>query len=63
MSPITFFQEVRSELTKVTWPTPVEVWRSTITVILFSLMVGLFIGALDFIFVNITNFFIGGARG
>ncbi|MDP3726788.1 MAG: preprotein translocase subunit SecE [bacterium] len=48
--PTTFLKETREELKKVTWPTQSEVIRLTVIVILVSLLVGLFIGALDFIF-------------
>lgn len=51
-------KEVQAELVKVIWPTPQEVWRFTLIVVLFSLMIGIFIGALDFIFVSITNLFV-----
>lgn len=48
--PTTFLKETREELKKVTWPTQQEVVRLTTIVIIASLLVGLFIGALDFIF-------------
>lgn len=48
--PTTFLKETREELKKVTWPTQQEVVRLTAIVIIASLLVGLFIGALDFIF-------------
>lgn len=50
VSPATFLKETREELKKVTWPTQAEVIRLTVIVIAISLLVGLFIGALDFIF-------------
>lgn len=49
-APLTFLKEVRDELKKVVWPTQNEVIRLTLVVILTSLLVGLFIGALDFVF-------------
>lgn len=49
-TPVTFLKEVRDELKKVTWPKQNEVIRLTMVVILTSVIVGLFIGALDFIF-------------
>ena len=61
-SPVTFIKEVRNELGKVVWPTPQGVWRSTVIVIAISVAVGLFIGGLDFIFVTITNFLVGGGN-
>lgn len=49
-NPVAFLKETREELKKVTWPTQQEVIRLTAIVIIVSLLVGLFIGALDFIF-------------
>jgi len=50
INPAKFFTEVKSELTKVTWPTKDQVIRLTTVVIVISLAVGFFIGGLDFIF-------------
>lgn len=49
-NPVAFLKETREELKKVTWPTQQEVIRLTVIVIIASLLVGLFIGSLDFIF-------------
>ena len=49
-NPVKFLGEVKTELLKVTWPTKEEVIRLTAVVILISLIVGLFVGGLDFIF-------------
>ncbi|MBI2622618.1 MAG: preprotein translocase subunit SecE, partial [Candidatus Levybacteria bacterium] len=49
-SPATFLKETREELKKVTWPTQQEVVRLTTIVIIVSLIVGLLIGAMDFLF-------------
>ncbi|PJE67610.1 preprotein translocase subunit SecE [Candidatus Shapirobacteria bacterium CG10_big_fil_rev_8_21_14_0_10_40_9] len=49
-SPIVFLKEVRSELGKVSWPTRKEAIRLTAVVIFVSLAVGIFIGAMDYIF-------------
>lgn len=48
--PTTFLKETREELKKVTWPTQQEVVRLTAIVVIVSLLVGFFIGALDFVF-------------
>lgn len=48
INPARFFTEVKSELTKVTWPTKDQVIRLTTVVIIISLVVGFFIGGLDF---------------
>ena len=50
VSPIAFLKETRDELKKVVWPTRQEVIRLTGIIILVSLIVGGFLGALDFIF-------------
>ena len=49
-SPVAFLKETREELKKVVWPTKDQVIRSTIIVILLSLIVGVFLGGLDFVF-------------
>lgn len=50
VTPVTFLKEVRDELKKVTWPKQSEVIRLTMVVILVSLIVGFFIGGLDYVF-------------
>ncbi len=46
---ITFFKEVRTELTKVTWPTRNEIVGSTIVTIIVSVILSVFIGIVDFL--------------
>lgn len=55
IAPTKFFSEVSTELRKVTWPTRQETIRLTAAVIIISLAVGLFVGGLDILFVNITT--------
>jgi preprotein translocase subunit SecE len=43
-----FFRDVRSELTKVVWPTRQETIRYTITVIIFSIVIAAILGAADY---------------
>ena len=50
---ITFLKEVRLETKKVNWLTRREVLRHTIIVIIFSLSVAIYLGALDFAFQGI----------
>ena len=52
-SVVSFFSEVKSELSKVTWPKKNEVIRLTSIVILVSLVVGLLTGGLDAIFTKL----------
>lgn len=54
----TFFKEVRSELSQVTWPTRKETIRLTVVVILISLVVGIYLGAADFLFTKLLQFII-----
>jgi preprotein translocase subunit SecE len=43
-----FFSEVRNELQKVVWPTWNETVKYTATVILFSVVIALILGAADY---------------
>ncbi len=54
-SPVSFLRETKDELKKVVWPTRQEVVRLTFVVITISLIVGLFLGGLDFVFVKIIE--------
>jgi len=47
---MSFLKEVRLEMKKVNWLTRKEVFRHTIVIIVFSLSVAIYLGALDFIF-------------
>lgn len=58
VNPARFFSEVKSEFKKVTWPPKDQVVRLTGVVIIISLVVGLFIGSLDFIFTKLIQFII-----
>jgi preprotein translocase subunit SecE len=49
-TPIAFLTEVRDELKKVVWPTRDEIIRLTALVVIISLIVGFFLGGLDYIF-------------
>jgi preprotein translocase subunit SecE len=45
---IDFFREVRVELSKVVWPSRTQTIQLTILVIALTLIVGFFIGAIDY---------------
>ena len=47
MNPVTFMQEVISELRKSVWPSKEETTRLTAVVIALSVAVGVFLGLLD----------------
>lgn len=44
---ITFFREVRSEMSRVIWPSKRDTIRYTATVIVFSLAMAIILGAAD----------------
>jgi len=46
---LTYFKEVRIEMDKVTWPSREQTIRLTLIVILISILVATFIGALDWV--------------
>lgn len=45
---VDYIKEVRSELTKVVWPKRKEVIRLTLTILLISGIVGVYLGVLDY---------------
>jgi preprotein translocase subunit SecE len=47
-NPIQFLREVKSELTKVVWPSRKDTIRITVAVIAFSIMVAAFLGLIDY---------------
>jgi len=51
----TFFEESRRELKRVNWPSRQETTRYTLFVIGFSIVVAIFLGVLDFIFIQILE--------
>jgi preprotein translocase subunit SecE len=50
-----FFSEVREELQKVTWPTRQDTLRLTLMVIGVSVIAGLFLGGIDYVFTQLTG--------
>jgi preprotein translocase subunit SecE len=55
-----FLKEVRVEMSKVTWPTWLELRGSTILVIIVSIFFAAYIGIFDIIISIIIGFFTGG---
>jgi len=58
MNPVGFLREVKGELEKVTFPKRAEVIRLTVVVITISLLVGGYLGGLDFLFLNLLEIII-----
>ncbi|MEK7615591.1 MAG: preprotein translocase subunit SecE [Patescibacteria group bacterium] len=55
---IAFLRDVRIELAKVSWPTRKETIRATLIVIIMSIIVAAFLGALDMLFQWILQIFV-----
>lgn len=53
-----FLGQVREELGKVVWPTRNEVTRLTSVVIIVSLLVGLFLGGIDYVLTKLLEVFL-----
>jgi len=52
---LSFFSEVKSEVAKVTWPSKNEVTKLTMIVVTVSLLVGIYLGGLDFLFTKLLE--------
>lgn len=55
IKPLVFLKEVKTELSKVIWPTRKETIRLTGLVIFISLVVGIYIGGLDIILTKLME--------
>ncbi|MCD6094113.1 MAG: preprotein translocase subunit SecE [Candidatus Omnitrophica bacterium] len=53
-----FLQEVKGELKKVSWSKRRELFDSTIAVIVATVLLGIFIGIVDFFFSQMIRIFI-----
>ena len=58
-----YFREVRSELRKVVWPSREDAVKLTAVVIGLSFILGLYLGALDFIFSEAVRLILSAAAG
>ena len=60
-----FFRELRSELRKVVWPSRREVANLTAVVVALSAAIGVFLGAIDYVFQEFFRFLlrVTGAAG
>ncbi|MBI4098359.1 MAG: preprotein translocase subunit SecE [Candidatus Levybacteria bacterium] len=54
-TPIDFVKQALDELKKVTWPTKAEIIRLTISVIVISIAVGVFLGGIDFVLTKVME--------
>lgn len=58
MNVLTYLHEVKIELSKVTWASRAEATKLTIVILVASLLVGLYIGALDVSFTSLLGTFL-----
>lgn len=58
-NPLDFIRDVRAELRKVAWPSQRETVNLTAVVLAFSVVVGLFLGGIDFLFQELFRFLLG----
>jgi len=58
MNILTYLHEVKVELSKVTWASREEATKLTIIILASSLIVGLYIGVLDFSFTSLLGVFL-----
>lgn len=58
MNLLEFVREVKTELTKVTWPRRDAVTRLTAIVVAISVIIGGYIGGLDYLFTKLTELII-----
>lgn len=56
--PAKFIREVSSELKKVSWPTRHEAIKLTVVVLAISILVGVFIGGTDALFLTLQQLFL-----
>lgn len=55
-----FLKEVRVELEKVVWPTREQTIQLTFMVILVTILVGFFIGGIDYLLTKLTELLLKG---
>jgi preprotein translocase subunit SecE len=46
---VIYLRDVRAEVEKVTWPTPEDLRRTTLVIIVFVIVIGLIIGLMDMV--------------
>ena len=55
LNPVIFVRQAYDEIKKVVWPTRPEIIRLTVSVVIMSLIVGLFLGGLDFVLTKLLQ--------
>ena len=57
-----FVQEVLAEFRKVTWPSRQELANSTVVVIVVTVVLALFLGAVDIVLARVVEWVLSGGR-
>lgn len=52
---VSFLRETKAEWSRITWPQRSEATRLSITVIVVSIVIGAFVGGLDFLFTTLID--------
>ena len=61
-NPFEFLQQVRTEVSKVTWPTRKETVVTTVAVLMMSIAAALFFLAADWVLSSVVTFILGLGR-
>lgn len=56
---VNYYREVVSEMSKVSWPSRDELKRSTIVVLIVTIIFAVFIGSFDWVLSQIVQWFLG----
>jgi preprotein translocase SecE subunit len=58
-----YLRKVREEIRKVTWPTPLDLRRTTLVIIIFVIVIGIIIAIMDraasFLFIDLPSRLLG----
>ena len=57
-----FVQEVLAEFRRVTWPTREQLVNSTVVVIIVTVVLAFFLGAVDIALARVVEWILGGGR-
>jgi preprotein translocase subunit SecE len=56
---IRFLSEAKTELKRVTWPTPKQTLASTAVVIVIVFIIAIFLGIIDYVLAKLVKFILG----
>jgi preprotein translocase subunit SecE len=56
---VNYYREVVTEMSKVSWPSRDELKRSTIVVLIVTIIFAVFIGSFDWVLSQIVQWFLG----